>query len=66
MLILFHALQVSLNRSIEGRLVQLDFSAAFDGVSHRVLLCKLSSIVVEGQFSSIVSKFVAVEGRTCI
>ena len=42
---------------MEGRLIQLDFSAAFDRVSHRGLLHKLRSIGVEGQFLSIVSEF---------
>ena len=32
-----HHLQVAVNRGIEGRLVQLDFSTAFDRVSHRGL-----------------------------
>ena len=44
---------------MEGRLVQLDFSAAFDRVSHRGLLRKLSSIGVGGQFLSIVSEFLS-------
>ena len=35
---------------LEGRLIQLDFSAAFDRVSHRGLLNKMRSIGVGGQF----------------
>ena len=44
---------------MEERLVQLDFTAAFDRVSHRCLLYKLTSIGVEGQFLSIVSEFLS-------
>ena len=42
---------------MEGRLVQLDFSAASDRESHWGLLCKLRSIGVRGQFLSIASEF---------
>ena len=44
---------------MEGRLVQLDFSAAFVEVNHRGLLYKLRSIGVGGQFLSIVSQFLS-------
>ena len=50
LLTLSHHLQAALNRDIEGRYVQLDFSAAFDRVSHRGLLYKLRSIGIGGQF----------------
>ena len=56
LLILSLHLQVALNRGKEGRLVQLDFSAAFDRVSHCGPLYKLSSIGVGGQYLSIVSE----------
>ena len=41
---------------MERRIVQFDFSAAFDRVSHRGLLYKLRSIGVGDQFLSIVSE----------
>ena len=41
---------------MKGRLVQLDFSAAFNKVSQQSLLYKLGSIGVGGQFLLIVSK----------
>ena len=44
---------------MEGRLVSLDFSAAFDIVSHRGLLYKLRFISVRGQFLSIVLEFLS-------
>ena len=51
--------QSATTRKLRGRLVQLEFSAAFDRGS---LLYKLRSIGVEGQFSSIESEFLN-EGR---
>ena len=59
MLILSHHLKVALDRGMEERLVQLDFSAAFDRVSHCGLVFKLRSTGVGGQFLSIVSKFLS-------
>ena len=44
---------------MEERLHQLDFSAAFDRVSHCSLLYKLKSISVGKQFLSIVSEFLS-------
>ena len=44
---------------MEGRPVQSDFSAAFDGVSHCGLLYKLRSIGVGGHFLSIVYEFLS-------
>ena len=41
----------------EEKLAQVDFSAAFDKVSHRGVLYKLRSIDVERQFLPIVSEF---------
>ena len=54
-----HHLQAALDRGMEGRLVQLDFSAAFDRVSLRGLQYKLRSIDVGGQLLSIVSEFLS-------
>ena len=52
-----HDLQVALDSDIEGRLVQLNFSAPFDIVSHCCLLYKLRFIGIGGQFLSTVSEF---------
>ena len=54
---LSHRLQVALDRGMKVTLVQLDFSAEFDRVSHDGLLNKHRSIGVAGQFLSIVSEF---------
>ena len=51
---LSHRLQVAIVRVMKGRLVQLDFSAALDGISHCGLLYKLRSIGVGGQLLFIV------------
>ena len=50
---------------MEGGLVQLDCSAAFDRVSHCGLLYKLRSIGVAGPFLSIVSEFIS-DRRQCV
>ena len=54
MLTLFRHLQVALYWGVEERLVQFNFSAAFDRVSHCRLLNKLRSIGVVGQFLLVV------------
>ena len=53
-----HHVQVALNRGMEGRLIQLEFSVAFGRVNHRGLLYKLRSIRV-GQFLSILSEILS-------
>ena len=58
LLTLFHHLEVALDRDMAGRLVKLNFSAAFNRVSHCGLL-KLRSIDVGRQFRSIVSEFLS-------
>jgi hypothetical protein len=52
-----HHLQAALDRRLEARLVQLDFSAAFDRVSHVGLLYKLRSIGLSGSMLSMVEQF---------
>ena len=65
LLTLCRHLQVALDRSMEGRLVQLDFSAAFDRFSHWCPLYKLRSIGIGGQFLHIVSEFLC-DRRHCV
>ena len=59
MILHLHCLQVAMNRGMEKRLAQLDFSAAFVRVSHCGLLYKLGSICIWEQLLSIVSKFLS-------
>ena len=65
LLTLSHNQQVALDRGMEGSLVQLGLSAAFDKVSHYGLLYNLSSIGVGGLFLSIVSEYLS-DGRKCV
>ena len=48
LLTISHYLQKSLDTGMESYIVQPDFSAAFDRVSHRGLIFKLKSIGVGG------------------
>ena len=66
LLTLSHHLQVALERSMEGTLVQLNFSVAFDRVSHCGMLYKLRSIGIREQFLSIVLEFLVTESSACI
>ena len=47
-----HTLQSALERGQGARIVQIDFSAAFDKVNHRGILCKLCPV---GSVSSVLS-----------
>ena len=68
LLTISHYYQKSLDAGMEPYIVQLDFSAAFDRVSHSGLLFKLKSIGVGGSMLSIcrefLSKRVVVDGAT--
>ena len=73
LLTIYHHLQKSLDTGMESYIVQLDFSAAFDRVSHRGLLFKLKSIGVGGSVLSICREFlsnysqrVVVDGATSL
>ena len=66
LLALSRCLQVALDKGMEERLVQLDFSAASNRVNHCGLLYKLRSIGVGGQFWSIASEFLSDKGRACV
>ena len=64
-----HTLQNALERGQEARIVQIDFSAAFDRVNHRRILFRLCSVGVGGSVLSIMSQllsnrsqFVVVDG----
>ena len=52
-------LQKSIGAGMESYIVQLDFSAAFDRVSHSGLLFKLKSIGVGGSVLSICAQFLS-------
>ena len=46
LLCMSHALQSALESGREARIVQIDFSAAFDRVNHQGILCRLCSMGV--------------------
>ena len=54
-----HHLQMALEKNWEARLVQLDFSAAFDRVSHPGLVYKLQAAGVGGHLLSVQRNFLA-------
>ena len=53
LLCLSHILQCALGSGQEARIVQIDFSAAFDRVNHQGLLYKLCSVGIGGSVLSI-------------
>ena len=54
-----HTLQSALERGQEARIVQIDFSAAFDGVKHLGILYKLRSVGIRGSVLSILTQFLS-------
>ena len=54
-----HTLQSSLESGLEARIVQTDFSAAFDGVNHQRILYKLCSVGIGGSVLSILTQFLS-------
>ena len=54
-----HTLQSALERGQEARIVQIDFSAAFDRVNHQGILCKICSVGIGGFVLSILTQFLS-------
>ena len=54
-----HTLQSALERGQEARIVQIDFSAAFDRVNHRGIPYKLCSVGIGGSVLSIFTQFLS-------
>ena len=52
-----HTLQSAFERGQEARIIQIDFSAAFDRVNHQGILCKLCSVGIGGYVLSILTQF---------
>ena len=59
LLTISHHLQKALDAGMESYIVQLDFNAAFDRVSHSGVLFKLKSIGVGGSMLSICREFLS-------
>ena len=54
-----HTLQNALESGQEARIVQIDFSAAFDRVNHQGILYKLSSVGIGGSVLSVLTQFLS-------
>ena len=59
LLCLFHTLQSALECGQEARIEQIDFSAAFDRVSHLGILYKLCYVGIGGSVLSILTQFLS-------
>ena len=59
LLCVFHTLQSPLESGQEARIVQIDFSAAFDRVNHLGILYKLCSVSIGGSVLSILTQFLS-------
>ena len=56
-LCVFHTLQSSLETGQEARIIQINFSAAFNLVNHQGILYKLCSVGLSGSVLSILFRF---------
>ena len=54
-----HTLQNALEMGQEARIVQIDFSAAFDSVDHQGILFNLCSVGVGGSVLSVLTQFLS-------
>ena len=59
LLCMLHTLQSVLENGQEARIVQIDFSAAFDRGNHLDILYKLSSVGIGGSVLSISTQFLS-------
>ena len=57
LLCLSHPLQSALESAQEARIVQIDFSAAFDRVNHQGILYRLCSVGIGGSVLSILTQY---------
>ena len=54
-----HTLQSTLESEQEVRIVQIDFSTAFDMVNHQGIFYKLCSVSIEGSVLSVLTQFLS-------
>ena len=59
-----HSLQSALESGQEARIVQIDFSAAFDRVNHRSVLYKLGSVGIGGSTLSLLTQHYLIDHST--
>ena len=60
----FHTLQGALESGQNDRIVQIDFSAAFDRVNHQGILYRLCSVGIGGTVLSILTQFCQIDHST--
>ena len=61
-----HTLHSALEMGQEARIVQIDFSAAFDRVNHEGILFKLCSVGVGGSVLSVLTKFLSIRSQCVV
>ena len=66
LLCLFHTLQSTWESGQDARIVQTDFSAAFDRVNHQGILYKLCSVGIGGSVLSILTQFLSTDHCTLV
>ena len=59
LLCVLHTLQSALESGQEARIVQIDFSSAFDRVNHQAILYKLSSVGIGCSVLSVLTQFLS-------
>ena len=59
LLCVLHTLQSALESGQEARIVQIDFSTAFDRVNHQGILYRLSSVGIGGSVLSVLTQFLS-------
>ena len=57
LLCMAHSIQSALEMGQEARIVQIDFSAAYDRVNHQGILFKFCSLGVGGSVLSVLTQF---------
>ena len=63
LLCMSHTLQSALESGLEARIVQINFSAAFDRVNHLSILHKLCSVGIGGSVLSILTQFLSIRSQ---
>ena len=54
-----HTLESALKNGQEARIVQIDFSTAFDRIIHGAILYKLGSVAIGGSVLSLLTRFLS-------
>ena len=60
---LSHTLQSALDSGQEARIVQIDFSAAFDRINHQGILYRPSSVCIAGSLLSVLTQLLSTQSQ---